>query len=109
MDEILNSVLRAAVYQRLDYLDTILEQAEPTSKATFADTAVPQLTRAWRELLDTHALDDRGRCRACSRGRLRGRRACTVLRTAQRHLIIDTAEPPAAGRHHLRRSLTSAS
>ncbi|WP_275295192.1 hypothetical protein [Amycolatopsis sp. La24] len=102
MDEVLNSTLLSAVRDRLDYLDALVGKADETSKSVLADTVITQMTGAWRELLAAHELDDRGRCRVCSPRRLFGRAACTVWRTAHRRLITDSAERPAAGRHHYR-------
>ncbi|MGW4529163.1 hypothetical protein [Amycolatopsis sp. NPDC004378] len=103
MDEVLSSALRTAVHSRLDYLDTIVAKADEESKSALADTVITQMTGAWRELLAAHEPDERGRCRACSPWRRLGRAGCTVWRTAHRHLITDTAERPATGRHHFRR------
>ncbi|HEY3691617.1 MAG TPA: hypothetical protein VGL46_15195 [Pseudonocardiaceae bacterium] len=103
MDEILHSTLRTAVFERLTYLDTLVDTADDESKSKLADTVITQLTGAWRELLDAHEPDERGRCRGCSPGRLRSRAGCLVWLTAHRNLITDTAERPATGRHHLLR------
>ncbi|UMP06896.1 hypothetical protein [Amycolatopsis sp. EV170708-02-1] len=114
MDEVLNSTLRTAVYGRLDYLDTIVDKADNESKSALADTVISQMTGAWRELLEAHEPDGRGRCRACSSWRLLGRAGCSVWRTAHRHLITDAAEYPAAtgkatGRHHFRSATPTSS
>ncbi|MGH3621612.1 MAG: hypothetical protein ACRDQ5_07455 [Sciscionella sp.] len=92
MDEVLQSTLCEAVYDRLDYLDTIVGQADETSRASLADTEITRLTGAWRELLEAHKPDARGRCRQCSRRRFGPRSPCSVWRTAHRHLIADAVE-----------------
>jgi hypothetical protein len=97
MDDVLRSALCAAVYDRLDYLDTIVHDADAPSRAALADSAIPMLTRAWRELLCEHEPDKRGRCRACSPRWTRRVRRCSVWQLAHRHLIPDVHERPAAG------------
>ncbi len=111
MDEILASTLRTAVLGQLDYLDAILGKSDSPSKSALADTVIPQLTAAWRELLAAHEPDRRGRCRSCaSRGILR-RTECAVWRTAHRHLVADAVRWPVSargvtGRHQLRSAST---
>ncbi|MGH3625363.1 MAG: hypothetical protein ACRDQ5_26875 [Sciscionella sp.] len=91
MDEVRHSTLCEAVYDRLDYLDTIVGEADEASRASLADTEITRLTRAWRELLEAHTLNARGRCRQCTRRRFGRHSPCLVWRTAH-HLIADTAE-----------------
>jgi hypothetical protein len=108
MDDVLRASLCAAVYDRLDYLDTIVNGADTRSRVALADSAIPMLTDAWRDLLNEHELDERGRCRACSPRWARRARGCSVWRMAHRHLIPDVVECPDAGdnktggRHALR-------
>ena len=64
MDEVLNATLRTAVLTRLDDLDSLARDADEPSKAVLADTVIARLTAAWRELLEAHEPDHRGRCRA---------------------------------------------
>ncbi|WP_409463655.1 hypothetical protein [Amycolatopsis sp. GA6-003] len=102
MDEVPDSALRAAVRERLDYLDVLVDQADDPSKSTLADTVIPQLTSAWRDLLAAHEPDERGFCRTCSARRLFGRVRCSVWRAAHLRLIADAGERRAAGRRRLR-------
>jgi hypothetical protein len=97
MDDVLRTTLCAAVYDRLDYLDTIVNDADAPSRVALADSAIPMLTSAWRELLGEHEPDERGRCRACSPRWIRRVRGCSVWQLAHRHLISDVLERPAAG------------
>ncbi|MYW90252.1 hypothetical protein G3I59_06365 [Amycolatopsis rubida] len=102
MDEVPDSALRAAVRERLDYLDLLVEQADDPSKTTLADTVIPQLTGAWRDLLAAHEPDERGFCRICSSRRLLGRARCTVRRAAHLRLLADTGDRFAPGRRRFR-------
>ncbi|MCR6488345.1 hypothetical protein M8542_36495 [Amycolatopsis sp. OK19-0408] len=108
MDDVLRTTLYTAVYDRLDYLDTIVNDADTPSRVALADSATPMLTSAWRDLLNEHEPDEHGRCRACSPRWTRRARACSVWQIAHRHLTPDVLEGPAAGdkqiagRHTLR-------
>lgn len=107
MDEVLRTTLCTAVYDRLDYLDTIVNDADAPSRVALADSAIPMLTGAWRDLLGEHEPDEHGRCRACSPRWTRRAQRCSVWQMAHRHLIPDVLERPAeggrtAGRHALR-------
>jgi hypothetical protein len=107
MDEVLRTTLREAVYDRLDYLDTIVDGADAPSRVALADSAIPMLTSAWRDLLGEHEPDERGRCRTCSPWWTRRTRGCSVWPVAHRHLIPDILERPTdggrkTGRHALR-------
>ncbi|MFI5593615.1 hypothetical protein ACIA5G_51925 [Amycolatopsis sp. NPDC051758] len=96
MDDVLRASLRAAVYDRLDYLDTIVNGADTRSRVALADSVIPMLTHAWRDLLNEHEPDEHGRCRACSPRRGRRARGCSVWQMAHRHLIPDAGDRKAA-------------
>ncbi|WP_116206833.1 hypothetical protein [Amycolatopsis circi] len=100
MDEVLDQALRAAVRKRLDYFDALVHQADDPSKSSLADTVIPQLTGAWRDLLAAHEPDERGLCRTCSARRLFGRARCTVWQAAHLRLIAD--ERPVVRRRRFR-------
>ncbi len=95
MDEVLASTLRHAVCERLNYLDTLVAEADQESRAALADTEITRLASAWRALLAEHEPEHRGRCPRCS-GWLRPPRPCSVWTIAHRHLIADDT-PAASG------------
>ncbi|SFQ29416.1 hypothetical protein [Amycolatopsis rubida] len=107
MDEVLNSELQTAVHRRLDYLDDMAKNADDPSKSKLADTAIPQLTEGFRDLLAAHDTDELGRCLSCSPRRFFGRVECKVWRSAHQHLITDADERATGGRHRLRHGQTT--
>ena len=54
MDEYTASTLKVAVIERLDYLDTLVTDADAPSRAALAETEISRLTGAWRALLALH-------------------------------------------------------
>jgi hypothetical protein len=66
MDEILSYVLREAIADALQRLDTLVAQADLPSLAKLAESEIGNLTAAWRKLLNLHQPDHRGRCPQCS-------------------------------------------
>lgn len=100
MDEVLATTLREAVIGRLDYLDTLVSEADLRSRAALAESEIARLTSAWRALLDQHAPDQQSRCPQCSGWRHGRKFPCTVWITAHQHLIAIDGPPSAgAGRH----------
>jgi hypothetical protein len=100
MDEVLATTLRDAVHQRLDYLDTLVAEADLQSRAALAESEIARLTTAWRALLAQHQPDEDGRCPQCSGWRRPRKFPCSVWITAHQHLIA--ADGPLAagpGRH----------
>jgi hypothetical protein len=97
--------LPTEVYRHLDYLNTLATDGDTASRAALADTEILRLTTAWRDLLDQHQPDNRGRCPRCSGWRRRRRYPCSVWATAYRHLLAgptpsragDSRRAPAAG------------
>ncbi|MDQ3276292.1 MAG: hypothetical protein M3Q39_15035 [Actinomycetota bacterium] len=99
MDEVLASTLHDAVYQRLDYLDRLVTEADLPSRAALADTEVARMTAAWRVLLAQHKPNEHGRCPQCSGWRRPRKFPCSVWTTAHEHLIsVDRAAPSGPGR-----------
>lgn len=93
MDEILGQVLRNAVWERLDALTELANQADAPSLLTVARSELPRLTEGWRTLLTAHESDERGNCRECS-SRWRQRKApCAVWRSAYEHLVTGGLAP----------------
>jgi hypothetical protein len=100
MNEVLASTLRNAVYERLDYLDRLVSEADLPSRASLADSEIARMTTAWRMLLADHEPDDRGRCRECGGWRRRRPHPCSVWTTAHKNLIVvDSRNTPVTGRH----------
>jgi hypothetical protein len=88
MNKALSSTLRKAVYERLDYLDRLVSQADLPSRAALADTEIARMTAAWRTLLAEHKPNGRGRCRECFGWRRRRAHPCSVWTTAHQNLIV---------------------
>ncbi|MGH3752942.1 MAG: hypothetical protein ACRDRP_09635 [Pseudonocardiaceae bacterium] len=87
MDEVLVSTLQAAVIGRLDYLDTLITDADEPSRAALAETELSRLTAGWRALLAEHQPDEHGRCPQCSGWRRGHKFPCSVWVIAHQHLI----------------------
>lgn len=101
MDEILANTLNQAVFERLDYLDGLVDAADERSLSALADTEIVRLTDTVREILAQHDVDDHGRCRQCS-GWFRHRRyPCSVWTVAHQQLIGSFNGSPSSrpGRH----------
>lgn len=87
MDQILGQILRQAVWERLDMLDALANNADGPSLASVARTELPRLTDGWRTLLRAHEPNAKGNCPNCS-SRWRAQKApCTVWQAAHHHLI----------------------
>lgn len=102
------SGLRAAVIERLDYLDLLAGEGDEPSRAALAGTEIVRLTDALRALIEVQALDERGRCPQCSARRHPRRRSCTVWATAHQHLLAagtrgEPGRPPAVTSADVRR------
>ena len=96
MDQILGQILRQAVWERLDMLDELANNADNGSLLSVARSELPRLTHGWRALLATHAPDSRGRCPECS-GHWRSRAAsCSVWQAAHEYLISAESVPSQA-------------
>lgn len=96
MDEVLAATLQGAVHERLDYLDTLVAEADLPSCAALAESEIARLTAAWRAVLAEHQPDGDNRCPQCSGWRRRRRFPCSVWITAHHHLISADG-PPAVG------------
>jgi hypothetical protein len=115
MDEVLAATLCEAVYQRLDYLERLISEADLRSRAALADTEIARMTAAWRALLVQHQPDENGRCPQCSGWRHRRTHPCSVWTIAHQHLIAADGPPssgtgrhaPAAGRPTVERLAAS--
>jgi hypothetical protein len=87
MDEVLTTTLCEAVYERLDYLGRLVNEADLRSRAALADTEIVRMTQAWRALLGQHEPNLRGRCPRCSRWRRPAPFPCSVWAVAHHYLI----------------------
>ena len=52
MDETLTATLHQAAIDRLDYLDTLINEADLRFRAAPAESEIARMTAAWRALLD---------------------------------------------------------
>ncbi|MPY81939.1 MAG: hypothetical protein GEV00_01225 [Actinophytocola sp.] len=111
MDQILGQVLRNAVWERLDTLASLADDADAGSFASVARTELPRLAQAWRAMLSAHEPDDRGDCPTCSTRWHRSKAPCSVWQAAHEHLVAGglsyapaqrTSSGATAGRHALR-------
>lgn len=93
MDEVLISTPREAILRRLDYLDTLVTDADLQSRVALTDTEIARMTTAWRALLDQHQPDVDGRCRQRSGWRRRRKFPCSVWTMAHRHLLATDSHP----------------
>jgi hypothetical protein len=82
-----DETLRSAVLHRLDMLDRVAGQADPTVLLPLARTELRRLADGWRLLLRTHRQDEDGRCSTCRTGIRAGRWPCPVWRSAHEQLI----------------------
>jgi hypothetical protein len=99
MDDILEHVLRNAVWERLDMLTELANDADEPSLLSVARSELPRLTNGWRAMLAAHEPDDRGNCPTCS-GRWRQQKApCPVWRAAYEHLVAGGLAPQQTPRH----------
>ena len=55
MDETLTATLHQAAIDRLDYLDTLINEADLRFRAAPAESEIARMTAAWRALLDQRA------------------------------------------------------
>ncbi len=91
---------RRAVLSRLDTLDRVAGQADPSTLLPLARTELRRLADGWRRLLTAHCAGPDGRCAGCRQG-IRARRwPCHVWRSAHEQLIGD-----GASHHHRHRVL----
>jgi hypothetical protein len=81
------AAVREAVFDRLDYLDQLVTQADVPSRAALAETEIARMTEAWRALLSEHEPDAHGRCRQCSRWRHPRAFPCAAWTIAHHHLV----------------------
>lgn len=89
---------RRAVLSRLDAVDRVAVQADPSTLLPLARTELRRLTDGWRRLLTTHSAAPEGHCEGCRPG-IRSRRwPCQVWRAAHDQLIGDGEQH----RHRLR-------
>ena len=87
MDEILGQVLRNAVWERLDMLSELANQADAPSLLSVARSELPRLTDGWRALLAAHEPDEKGNCPECSTRWRQQKSPCSVWRAAYEHLV----------------------
>ena len=87
MTRVPGDALREAVFDRLDYLDHLVSQADVPSRAALAETEIARMTEAWRALLAEHEPDSHGRCRQCSRWRHPRSFPCATWTIAHHHLV----------------------
>ncbi len=87
MDQILGQVLRNAVWERLDTLSSLADEADTGSLASVARTELPRLAQAWRAMLTAHEPDGRGDCPTCSTRWHRSKAPCSVWQAAHEHLV----------------------
>ena len=87
MSRVSGAAVREAVFDRLDYLDQLVTQADVPSRAALAETEIARMTEAWRALLSEHQPDSHGRCRQCSRWRHPRAFPCAAWTIAHHHLV----------------------
>jgi hypothetical protein len=96
MDEILGQVLRNAVWERLDLLTELANEADAPSLLSVARSELPRLTEGWRELLAAHEPNMRGLCPECSVRWRQQKSPCSVWRAAYEHLVMGALAPTPA-------------
>jgi hypothetical protein len=79
---------------RLDYLDALIENADPASLARLASSELPRMTQAWRAVLTDHQPDTHGRCRRCRPWWRPTSQPCRVWADAYEHLVTAPASEP---------------
>lgn len=104
MDEILAATLGRAVYERLDYLDVLVQNADPQSLSWLASTEIGRLAGTLRDILNEHSADKNGKCRQCSSWFRYRSHPCPVWTIAHRDLIAATASSTAETRQRARKS-----
>ena len=87
MDQILGQILRQAVWERLDMLDALANNADGPSLASVARTELPRLSDGWRTLLRAHEPNAKGNCPSCSSRWHVQKAPCSVWQAAHQHLI----------------------
>ncbi|OZM72551.1 hypothetical protein CFN78_12940 [Amycolatopsis antarctica] len=93
MDQILGQVLRNAVWERLDMLSDLADQADAASLVSVARSELPRLTDGWRAMLRAHEPDERGDCPTCSTRWHRCKAPCSVWQVAHEHLVAGGLAP----------------
>lgn len=96
--------VREAVFERLDYLDQLVTEADVPSRAALAETEIARMTDAWRALLAEHEPDSHGRCRQCSRWRHPRSFPCATWTIAHHHLVSVPGEVDRVDGHRRRRT-----
>jgi hypothetical protein len=99
MDHVLSSALRDATSGWLSRLETLVRDADVTSRAALAQTEMVRMVIAWRSLLAEHEPDEEGRCRRCAGWRRRRPYPCSVWVSAHRYLVVDDAPGSGIARH----------
>lgn len=92
MNNVVVSVWRNAIFERLAYLDRLAAHADLASAARLAQTEMIRLTESWRSLLAEHDPDEDGACPTCSGWRRRKRFPCSVWKAA--HLYLTNGHGP---------------
>lgn len=93
VDQILGSILRQALMDRLDMLDELASHADGPSLASVARTELPRMTEGWRALLRAHEPNRKGNCPSCSTRWRPVKAPCTVWQAAHQHLITPEQQP----------------
>ena len=100
MDEILTSTLSDAVYDRLDYVDDLVDAADAESLRSLATTEMARLTKTVRAMLIQHEPDSRGHCPPCSGWLRHQRHPCSIWTVAHQRMLgrmdagLNEAPPP---------------
>lgn len=87
VDQILGQVLRNAVWERLDTLASLANQADTPALVSVARSELPRLTEGWRAMLRGHEPDERGDCPTCSTRWHKVKTPCQVWQVAHEHLV----------------------
>lgn len=87
VDEILEQVLRNAVWERLDMLSELAANTGQCELVDSSSSELPKLAEGWRDLLAMHEPDDQGNCPECSSRWRQQRSPCPIWRAAYDHLV----------------------
>jgi hypothetical protein len=87
VDQILGQVLRNAVWERLDRLTDVANDADAPALISVARSELPRLAEGWRAILRVHEPDERGDCPTCSTRWHKCKAPCSVWQVAHDHLV----------------------
>ena len=88
MDQILGQVLRNAVWERLDRLTDVANDADAPALISVASSELPRLAEGWRAILRVHEPDERGDCPTCSTRWHKCKAPCSVWQVAHDHQTL---------------------